>query len=88
MREMTASEASRNFKRVLDEAEHGETIVVTRGGRRVATIAPTPRGNGGALRAVLRRWHHAEALDDDFADRVAEARAGAEADLDRDPWHD
>lgn len=88
MREMTASEASRNFKHVLDEAEHGETIVVTRAGRRVATIAPTPRGNGAALRGVLRRWHHADGLDAEFAARVAEARTAADDEQDRDPWHD
>jgi hypothetical protein len=32
MREMTAAEALRNFSAVLDEAERGEAIVVTRGG--------------------------------------------------------
>jgi len=46
---MSASEAARNFSAVLDSAEHGETIVVTRSGRRVALIAPAPRANGGAV---------------------------------------
>ncbi|MBV9721106.1 MAG: type II toxin-antitoxin system prevent-host-death family antitoxin, partial [Mycobacterium sp.] len=36
MREVTASEASRNFSAVLDSVERGEIIVVTRAGRRVA----------------------------------------------------
>jgi antitoxin (DNA-binding transcriptional repressor) of toxin-antitoxin stability system len=39
----------------LDDAEHGETIVVTRGGRRVALIVPVPRANSGALLDVLCR---------------------------------
>ncbi|MGA2929327.1 MAG: type II toxin-antitoxin system prevent-host-death family antitoxin, partial [Solirubrobacteraceae bacterium] len=59
---MSASEASRNFSAVLDCAEHGETIVVTRSGQRVALITPAPRTNGGALRNVLNRWHDADAL--------------------------
>lgn len=88
MREMSATEAARNFKAVLDRAEHGETTVVTRGGHRVATIAPTPRANGAALREVLRRWHAHPAADADFAARVAEAREVATAEGDADPWRD
>ncbi|MEJ7794702.1 MAG: type II toxin-antitoxin system prevent-host-death family antitoxin [Nocardioides sp.] len=51
---MTATEASRNFARVLDRVERGETIVLTRGGRTIAAIGPaTPRGNGRAVNALL-----------------------------------
>ena len=85
---MTASEASRNFSALLDEAEHGETIVVTRNGRRVALIVPAPRSNGRALRDVFRRWHGHEALDDAFAENVAAARSAVTAELDTDPWRD
>lgn len=53
MRTMTATEASRSFAAVLDEAERGEVIVVTRGGRRIATIGPAAAGNGGELLALL-----------------------------------
>ncbi|WP_147915739.1 type II toxin-antitoxin system Phd/YefM family antitoxin [Ruania zhangjianzhongii] len=88
MREITASEASRSFSAVLDSAEHGETIVVTRAGKRVATIAPAPAANGAALREVFTRWHGNPALDDTLATRVAAAREAASADLDSDPWHD
>lgn len=88
MREMTASEASRSFSAVLDSAEHGETIVVTRAGHRVATIAPAPRANGAMLRAVFERWHGDSALDETFSARVSAARETASAELDNDPWHD
>ncbi len=71
MRLMTATEASRSFAAVLDSAEHGETIVVTRGGRRIAVIGPAPVGNGAALNDVLRRFRP----DDDFAADVASARS-------------
>ena len=86
MREVTASEASRNFSAVLDSVERGEIIVVTRAGRRIASIAPTPAATGAALNAVLTRWHGAAALDDDFAESIDTARAAASTEDDRDPW--
>ena len=86
MREVTASEASRNFSAVLDSVERGEIIVVTRGGRRVASIAPTPAATGAALNAVLTRWRGAAAFDDDFAESIDTARAAASTEDDRDPW--
>ncbi len=55
MRTVTATEAARNFAAVLDEAERGETIIVTRGGRRVATIGPAPACPGRAVKELLRR---------------------------------
>lgn len=88
MREMTASEASRNFSAVLDAADRGETIVVTRAGRRVATIGPAARANGAALRQVFERWRHNPALEEDFGPRVHAALQAASADLDTDAWHD
>ncbi len=85
---MSASEASRNFSAVLDSAEHGETTLITRSGRRIALIAPPPRANGVALRALLNRWRDNPALDDEFAARVASARTAASIELDADPWRD
>ena len=88
MREISASEAARNFSAVLDSAEHGETIVVTRSGRRVALIAPAPRANGGAVLDLFERWRGHSAFDDGFEERVNAARNSVSADLDTDPWHD
>ncbi len=88
MREVSATEASRNFSAVLDSAEHGETILVTRGGEPVATIAPAPRANGAALRTLFARYAATEFDDEAFAETVAEVRDVARADLDNDPWHD
>ncbi|MBO0839793.1 MAG: type II toxin-antitoxin system prevent-host-death family antitoxin [Sciscionella sp.] len=79
---MTASEASRAFSSVLDDAEAGETIVVTRGGRRVATIAPASAGTWGALRTALAGWKPID--DPDLDADVAAAREAIE--LDEDPW--
>jgi prevent-host-death family protein len=86
MREMTASDASRNFSAVLDSVEQGETIVVTRAGRRIASIAPAPAATGAALNALLTRWRGSAALDDDFARSIDTARTAAAIEGDRDPW--
>lgn len=55
MKMVTATEAARNFAAVLDQAEHGETIIVTRGGRRVATISPAAASPGRIVKELLRR---------------------------------
>lgn len=86
MREMTASEVSRNLSAVLDQAEQGETIAVTRNGERVALIVPAPRANGPALAEVFRRWKGRNGIDDEFEAAVEEIRTMAGQD--RDPWHD
>jgi prevent-host-death family protein len=69
---MTASEVSRNFASVLDRAAHGETIVVTRGGKRLATITPAPAANGAAVADFLAA--HQGTLDDSFAEDVLGTR--------------
>ena len=86
MRITTATDAARAFSALLDEAERGETIVVTRGGRRVAVISPAPVANGGKLISLAREWR--ERLDPDFADDVAAVRENSResTDLDVDPW--
>jgi antitoxin (DNA-binding transcriptional repressor) of toxin-antitoxin stability system len=73
VRELTATEAARRFSEVLDAVEHnGESFVVRRGGKVVASIAPaSPRG-GRALKDVLLR-HRA---DPGWADEVRALRAG------------
>ena len=70
MKTMSATEASRSFASLLDEAEQGGTIVVTRGGRRIATIGPATAGNGVAVAELLG----SAKLDEDFAADVLAAR--------------
>jgi antitoxin (DNA-binding transcriptional repressor) of toxin-antitoxin stability system len=84
---MSASEVARGFSAVPDGAEHGETIVVTRGGRRVALIVPAPRANGQAVGEVLTRWRGRLDVDDAFAAHVV-AAGDATVDLDRNPWRE
>jgi prevent-host-death family protein len=74
MRTMTATEASRAFAALLDEAESGETIIITRGGRRIATVGPADLSNGGDVVALLAY----SPVDDEFAKDVAAAREAVE----------
>lgn len=67
---LTATAASRSFASLLDKAERGETIVITRGGRRIATIGPVDVSNGAQFIALLAE----HAPDDDFARDVRSAR--------------
>lgn len=89
MREVTATEASRTFSAVLDDAAQGRSTLVTRGGVPIATIMPAPRANGAALRALFAS---VVMVDDDsdgqFAADVEAARELARAELDEDAWHD
>ena len=72
---MTATEASRSFASLLDAVEHGETVVITRGGKRIASLGPAPVGNGAAVRSLL-----AGVPDAGFAADVASARTAGELD--------
>jgi len=42
-REVRASEAKAHLPQLLNEVERGETIVITRHGRRIARIVPEPQ---------------------------------------------
>ena len=83
MRQLSATDASRRFSEVLDEVEgKGESYVVVRHGRAVATIGPASGGTGKALKEALR----ANRPDDAWADEVRELRESL--DPVTDPWHD
>lgn len=83
MKVMSASEVSRNFASVLDSVTHGETIVVTRGGKRLATISAAPVANGTALADFL--VSRQGTLDESFADDVLGVRNLLTVD---DPWNE
>ena len=75
MRTVTATEASRSFAALLDEVEQGQTVIVTRGGRRVAVIGPTTNGNGADVLSLFRRPQ----VDDLFAADVLAARESVDS---------
>lgn len=83
MKQLSATDASRRFSEVLDEVERdGESYVVVRHGRAVATIGPANGGTGKALREALR----ANPPDEAWADEVRELREGMDPVTDR--WDD
>lgn len=83
MKQLSATEASRRFSEVLDEVERGgESYVVVRHGRAVATIGPASGGTGKALKAALRDHQP----DDAWADELRELRESIEPVT--DPWRD
>lgn len=86
MKEMSASEASRAFSTLLDTAEHGETVVITRSGRRVAQVSPALQANGGAFKGVIARWQGT--FDERLEANIKAAREAASVSLDADPWRE
>ena len=54
-REVRASEAKTHLGRLLDAVERGETIVLTRRGRRVARLVPEVARSGSNTAAQRRR---------------------------------
>jgi antitoxin (DNA-binding transcriptional repressor) of toxin-antitoxin stability system len=84
---MSASEVARRFSVILDGAENGETVVITRGGRQVAMLVPAPQANGEAVQDVFRRWKGRVPIGDDFETDVA-AAGRLPPELDGDPWRE
>jgi prevent-host-death family protein len=56
VKQLSATDAARQFSDVLDSVEsEGESFVVVRHGRVVATIGPALAGTGRALKDALRK---------------------------------
>lgn len=83
MKQLSATDASRRFSEVLDDVEgRGESYVVVRHGRAVATIGPASGGTGMALKEALL----ANPPDEAWPGEVRELRA--EMGPVTDPWRD
>lgn len=55
MKDVTATEAARNFSDLLDAVEHEkESFVVRRGGKAVARIGPASVSSGAEVKKLLR----------------------------------
>jgi prevent-host-death family protein len=72
---VTATQAARNFANILDQVEHGETIVITRDGVPVGRLTPERRTSAERLKAALRD----NPADEGFADDLEAAHAGLRA---------
>jgi prevent-host-death family protein len=83
VKQLSATEAARRFSDVLDSVEsEGESFVVVRHGRVVATIAPALAGTGRALKEVLRK----HPPDPEWAAELRELREAVGPGT--DPWRD
>lgn len=72
MRRLTATEAARRFSEVLDQVERtGETFVVERRGKAVASIRPAAAVTGRAVKDLLR----AQEPDPDWQRELADLRS-------------
>ncbi|MCC6223154.1 MAG: type II toxin-antitoxin system Phd/YefM family antitoxin [Thermoleophilia bacterium] len=55
MREVSATEASRTFSKLLDDIVHGhDSYLIVRHGRAIARLEPAGGAGGRALRELLR----------------------------------
>lgn len=71
MKQLSATDAARGFSELLDSVEsEGETFVVVRHGRVVATIGPALGGTGRALKSALREHE----LDPEWASELRTLR--------------
>jgi antitoxin (DNA-binding transcriptional repressor) of toxin-antitoxin stability system len=73
------AEAAKDFLRVLDRVErNGESAVILRGGKRVATLSPVP-APALTCAELAERWPNLERLAPDeansFANDIDQARA-------------
>jgi prevent-host-death family protein len=83
MKQVSATDASRRFSDVLDDVERdGESYVVVRHGRPVATIGPVAGGMGKGFKEALRL----NRPDDAWAGELRELRDGMTPVA--DPWRD
>ena len=75
-KQLTATEASRSFSRILDEVEAGRRFLVRRHGRDVCVIAPAPvRGRRASECLALLRGRPPVVLDDRFGEDLSEVLA-------------
>ena len=82
MRDVSATDASRNFSDLLDAVEHGgESFVIRRHGRAVARLEPAG-ANGAEVRAVLR----SRPTDAAWARELSDLRTQLHAE--ERPWSD
>ncbi|HWO16087.1 MAG TPA: type II toxin-antitoxin system prevent-host-death family antitoxin [Solirubrobacterales bacterium] len=83
MKQLSATDAARKFSDVLDSVESdGESFVVVRHGRAVATIGPAVAGTGRALKEALRN----HPPDPEWASELRELREAVGPPA--DPWRD
>ena len=55
MRQLTVTEAKANFSQLLDAVEQGETVIITRHGKKIARIIPDKDAELAERKAAVER---------------------------------
>jgi prevent-host-death family protein len=53
MREIQASEAKAHLSQLLDDVEHGETLIITRHGHPIARLTPEPHNRRAEVKKAI-----------------------------------
>jgi prevent-host-death family protein len=72
MKTLTATEAARGFKAMLDDVAHGQRVTITRAGHPVATLIPAA---SATIVDLVELVEAVGPVDDDFAGDVHEGLA-------------
>jgi antitoxin (DNA-binding transcriptional repressor) of toxin-antitoxin stability system len=84
VKQLSATDAARRFSDVLDSVERqGESFIVIRHGRAVATISPAFAGTGRAVKEMLRKHRP----DPEWAGELHELREWVGS-AETKPWRD
>lgn len=87
MRTITATEASRNFKKLLDAVESGERVAITRGGETVAEMSPRKTHTAKDLFDALDKLPPIEPEEaDDIEKAIDESKKFVHDDLEGRAW--
>jgi prevent-host-death family protein len=72
VKDISATDAARNFSDMLDAVEHGhESFRLTRGGRAVARLVPAEAASGRSAKDLLLRHR----LDEAWAEDLVQVRS-------------
>lgn len=75
MVQLSATDVARSFSTVMNRVDAGEEIEIVRNGVPIAELRPAPRRRTISAERWRELMVNAPAIDDDFADDVARARA-------------
>jgi prevent-host-death family protein len=53
MRKIESSEASSRFLQLLDDVEHGDTLIITRHGKPIARLSPETEGRQAKIKQAM-----------------------------------
>jgi len=86
MREITATEAARDFSKLLDRVRHaGESFVVVRNGEAMCRIEPVSPARRATVADLIRAIESGKPVDEAFADDIEQVQK-RQPKLPRSPW--